>query len=62
MGQSDLDPRTIDLGLFGNLPIELLYQYKYVAQLETELRDNYNMSQKAFCISMQEYVGKRARF
>ena len=34
MGQSDLDPRKIDLNLYGNLPIEILYQYEYVAQLE----------------------------
>ena len=33
MGQSDLDPRKIDLNLYWNLPIELLYQYAYVAQL-----------------------------
>ena len=31
MDQSDLDPRTIDLNLYGNLPIDLLYQYAYVA-------------------------------
>ena len=34
MGQSDLDPRKIDLNLYGNLPIEILYQYAYIAQLE----------------------------
>ena len=34
MGQSDLDPRAIDLNLYGNLPIEILYQYEYVALLE----------------------------
>ena len=34
MGQSDLDPRTIDLNLYVNLPIEILYQYEYVAQVE----------------------------
>ena len=34
MAQSDIDPRTIDLNLFVNFPIELLYQYEYVAQLE----------------------------
>ena len=34
MGQSDLDPRTIELNLYGNLPIKILYQYEYVAQLE----------------------------
>ena len=34
MGQSDLDPRTIDLNLDVNLPIEILYQYEYVAQVE----------------------------
>ena len=34
MGQSDLDPWTIDPNLYGNLPIEILYQYEYVAQLE----------------------------
>ena len=34
VGQSDLDPQKIDLNLYGNLPIELLYQYAYVAQLE----------------------------
>ena len=38
MGQSDLDPRKIDLNLYGNLPIEILYQYAYVAQL---VRTNY---------------------
>ena len=30
----DLDPRTIDLNLYGNLPIEILYQYEYVAEFE----------------------------
>ena len=35
MGQSDLDPRTIDLNLNVNLPIEMLYQYEYVAQVES---------------------------
>ena len=34
MGQSDLDPRKIDLNLYGNIPIEIMYQYAYVAQLE----------------------------
>ena len=34
MGQSDLDPRKIDLNLYGNLSIEILYQCAYVAQLE----------------------------
>ena len=34
MGQSDIDPRTIDLNLNVNLPIEILYQYEYVAQVE----------------------------
>ena len=34
MCQSDLDPRKIDLNLYGNLPVEILYQYEYVAQLE----------------------------
>ena len=34
MGQSDLDPRKIDLNLYRILPIEILYQYAYVAQLE----------------------------
>ena len=34
MGQSDIDLRKIDLKLYGNLPIEILYQYAYVAQLE----------------------------
>ena len=34
MGQSDPDPRKIDLNLDGNLPNEILYQYAYVAQLE----------------------------
>ena len=34
MGQSDLDPRKIDLNFYGNLPIEILYQYTYVAQSE----------------------------
>ena len=34
MGQSDLDPRTINLNLYGNLLIEILYQYECVAQLE----------------------------
>ena len=33
-GQSDLDPQTIDLNLYVTLPIEKLYQYKYVAQLQ----------------------------
>ena len=34
MVQSDLNPRTIDLKLYGNLPFEKLYKYEYVAQLE----------------------------
>ena len=34
MDQSDLDTRTIDLNLYGNIPIEILYQYEYVAQSE----------------------------
>ena len=36
MGESDIDPRKIDLDLYGNHPIEILYQYAfiYVAQLE----------------------------
>ena len=34
MGQNDLDPRTIYLKLYVNLPIEILYQYQYVAQVE----------------------------
>ena len=34
MGQSDLDSRTIDLHLYGNFPVEILYQYEYVVQLE----------------------------
>ena len=34
MGQSDLDPRTIDLNIYGNLPIKILYQYAYVTHLE----------------------------
>ena len=38
MGQSDVDPRKIDLNLYGNLPIETLYQYAYVAQLERQLK------------------------
>ena len=33
MGQSALDPRKIDLNLNVNLPIEILYQYEYVAQV-----------------------------
>ena len=34
MDQSDLDPRTIDLDLYVNFPIEILYRYEYVEQLE----------------------------
>ena len=34
MGQSDLDPRTIDLHLNVNLAIEMLYQYEYVTHVE----------------------------
>ena len=34
MSQSDLDPWTIDLKLYVNFPIEMLYQYKYVSKLE----------------------------
>ena len=34
MDKNDLDPRTIDLNLNGNLAIEILYQYEYVAQVE----------------------------
>ena len=46
MGQSDLDPRKIDPNLYGNLPIEILYQYAYVCCTvrETQLRDNYTIS------------------
>ena len=52
MGQSDLDPRTIDLNLNVNLPIEILYQYEYVAQVE---RLNYGtiiacLRKAGFCI------------
>ena len=34
MGKNDLDPRTIDLHFNVNLPIEILYQYEYVAHVE----------------------------
>ena len=34
MGQTDLETRTIDLNLNVNPPIEILYQYEYVAQVE----------------------------
>ena len=34
IGQSDLDPQTIDLNLDVILPIEILYQYVYVAEIE----------------------------
>ena len=34
MGQSDLDPKKFDPNLYENLPIEILHQYAYVAQLE----------------------------
>ena len=34
MGHSDLDPRRIDPNLYVDLPIEKLYQYEYIAQLE----------------------------
>ena len=34
MGQSDLDPEQYALNLNVNLPIEILYQYEYVAQVE----------------------------
>ena len=34
MGQSDLGARTIDLNFNVNLPIEILYQYQYAAQVE----------------------------
>ena len=34
MGQSDLDPRTIDLDLNVILFIEIVYQYDYVSQVE----------------------------
>ena len=34
MGHSDLDPRTIDLNFNVNLPIGILYQCEYVAQVE----------------------------
>ena len=27
MGQNDLEPRTIDLNIYVNLAIEILYQY-----------------------------------
>ena len=40
MGQSGIDPRTIDLNLYWNLPIEILYQNEYVALLE---RLNYGL-------------------
>ena len=35
MGQDDLDTRIIDLNLNVNLAIEILYQYEYVAQVES---------------------------
>ena len=38
MGQSDIDPRTIDLYLNVTIPFEILYQYEYVPQVE---RPNY---------------------
>ena len=61
MGQSDLDPRKIDLNIYGNLPIEILYQYAYVAQLE---RFNYGtittFLRKGSDIDAR--LGKRARF
>ena len=38
MGQSDLDPRTIDLNLNVNFSIEIFYQCEYLAQVE---RPNY---------------------
>ena len=45
MGQSDLDPRTIDLNLNVNLLIEILYQNEYVAQVERlNLADNNSKS------------------
>ena len=34
MGQSDPDPRIIDLNLYMNFPIEILHQYEDVTQLE----------------------------
>ena len=33
MGTNDLDPRTIDLNLYVNLAIEILYQCENVAQV-----------------------------
>ena len=40
IGQSDIDPRTIDLNLNVNLPFEILYQYEYVNVAQVE-RLNY---------------------
>ena len=34
MGQRDIDSRTIDQNLNVNLPIEILYQDEYAAQVE----------------------------
>ena len=34
MGQRDPDPRKIDLILYWNLPIEIVYQNAYITQLE----------------------------
>ena len=45
MGQSDLDPRTIDLYLNVTIPVWILYKYEYVAQVKRpKLRDNNSMS------------------
>ena len=60
MSQSDLYSRTIDLYLYGNRPIEILYQYEYVAQVE---RLNYGTITASLRKgSKQDYVGTRARF
>ena len=58
MGQSDLDPRTIDLILYVSRPVELWYKDDYVVQTG---RQNYGtiiiLSLKGFCISTRDCKG-----
>ena len=56
MGQSDLDPRTIDLNLNVNLPIEILYQYEYVALIE-----RLNYWTRTACLRKGSAYGARLR-
>ena len=55
MDQGDLGPRKININLNVNLPIDILYQYKYVAQVE---RLNYG----TITAYLRKDSGTRTRF